>query len=96
MGARRFELHRHADVSGVSGVGVVADGVQYDEPFRVFWPDRTSALFPPGWCRVTWRGEYRSTVLWPSVMHLVAVNGHGGATSIVWLDAAEQVSEDPA
>ncbi|MER5482960.1 hypothetical protein ABT024_07050 [Streptomyces sp. NPDC002812] len=68
---RRFALLRHTDISGVSGTGLVADGV--------LWPDGTAS--------VRWRGEHPSIVFWDrgqlSVDH---VHGHGGATEIVWID----------
>lgn len=68
MTCRTFELHRQNDVTGVSGVGVVADGVEFD--------DDTVVLH--------WRGEHPSTVIWPNMRHVVAVHGHDGATEIVW------------
>lgn len=70
MACRTFELHRTADVSGVSGCGVVADGVEFE--------DDTVVLH--------WRGAHRSTVVWPSIADVVAVNGHDGATKVVWDD----------
>jgi len=66
---RTFQLHRDTDVTGVSGTGVVADGVE----------------FPDGTVVVHWRGVHRSTVIWPSLADVEAVNGHGGATRIVVL-----------
>jgi hypothetical protein len=71
MSGRLFELHRKEDVTGVSGVGVVADG----------------CLFPDGVAVVRWRGEHRSTVVWTEGMAAVeAVHGHGGATVVQWCD----------
>jgi hypothetical protein len=70
MPARRFELNRDRDVSGISGTGVVADGVAFED----------------GTVVVHWRGLWPSTVLWPALDGLLAVNGHGGATRVVWLD----------
>lgn len=83
---RRFQLHRDLDVSGVSGVGIVADGVQFVNEEILTWADGARTVLPAGWCRVTWRGEHHSTVLWPSIEDVIAVNGHGGATRIVWVD----------
>ncbi|MFJ3923050.1 hypothetical protein [Streptomyces sp. NPDC090022] len=68
--SRRFHLLRHADVSGVSGTGIVADGI--------LWPDGTASL--------RWRGERPSTVHWDRISDAKAVHGHGGATEIVWDD----------
>ena len=67
---RRFELHRDADVTGVSGTGVVADGV--------LWPD--------GSCSIRWRGDRPSVVFWADVLDAEYVHGHAGATEFVWLD----------
>lgn len=66
----RFHLARDVDVSGVSGVGVVADGIE----------------FPDGTCVIRWRGERQSTVVWPSIADVEAIHGHGGATRIMWDD----------
>jgi len=68
--SRRFHLLRHADISGVSGTGIVADGI--------LWPDGTASL--------RWRGERPSTVHWDRIADAKAVHGHGGATEIVWDD----------
>jgi hypothetical protein len=69
---RRFQLKRYVDVSGVSGTGIVADGVQ--------WPDGTVT--------VRWRGDRPSTVHWNHLEDAVAVHGHAGATKVVWIDEA--------
>lgn len=67
---RRCRAHRDHDHSGISGVGVVADGAQF--------PDGTVAL--------RWRGPHASTVLWASLDDAIAVHGHNGATRVVWGD----------
>jgi hypothetical protein len=67
---RRFRLIRNRDITGVSGTGHVADGVQ--------WPDGTAT--------VRWRGDRPSTVHWDDIAHAEAVHGHGGATRIEWVD----------
>lgn len=82
---RRFEMHRDLDVSGVSGVGIIAVGVQFPDPADVVFPDGLVLALPAGWCRITWLTEKRSTVLWASVADAIAVHGHGGATRIVWV-----------
>lgn len=83
---RRFELHRDLDITGISGAGVVADGVQFPNDEILTWADGTRTTLPAGWCRITWRGEHASTVLWPSLDDVIAIHGHGGATRVVWLD----------
>ena len=83
---RRFELHRDQDVSGISGTGVVADGVEFPDPFTVEFPDGVREELPAGWVRLTWRGELSSTVLWASADVAEKVHGHNGATRLVWAD----------
>lgn len=66
----RFQLYRHADVSGVSGTGTVAYGT----------------LFPGGLVALCWPGEHPSLATWQSLDDLIAVHGHDGATVIKWID----------
>jgi hypothetical protein len=73
--SRRFELHRDVDVSGISGTGVVADGVR----------------FPDGSVAIRWRGERPSSVFWSDMEHVVAIHGHSGSTRVVWRDPSEDV-----
>lgn len=70
--ARRFKLVRHTDVSGVSGTGIVAEGVQ--------WSDGSVALH--------WHGQFPTTVVWErgGIMGVLAIHGHHGASEIVWDD----------
>lgn len=70
--SRLFALVRDVDVNGVSGEGVVADGVR--------WPDGTVS--------VRWRGDDPSIVFWNSVAAVERRSGHGGLTRIVWVDEA--------
>jgi hypothetical protein len=70
---RRFYLYRQEDISGISGLGIVADGV----------------LFPNGLCVIAWRGKYHSIEVFPTVQQLEAVHGHGGKTHIVYEDLEE-------
>lgn len=74
MTARRFELHRDVDVTGVSGTGVVAEGILFTDDVAV----------------LHWVGQWPSSVVhyergMEAVHH---VHGHGGSTRIVWLDSA--------
>jgi hypothetical protein len=67
---RRFELHRDEDASGVSGTGIVAQGVQFDD----------------GTCALRWLSQHSSTALYDNTVDLVVIHGHGGRTRLVWLD----------
>jgi hypothetical protein len=69
-GPRCFQLVRHVDVSGVSGTGVVAEGVE--------WSDGTVTLH--------WGGRYPTTTVWQDgIDALLTIHGHNGATTIRWL-----------
>lgn len=70
---RRFLLWRRHDASGVSGTGVVAEGVQFGD----------------GTCALRWRTENRSTALYESLDVLEKIHGHGGASRLVWVDDRE-------
>lgn len=93
---RYFELHRDDDVSGVSGEGVVADGVVFDLPTDMTFPDGLRLFLPSGWVRLRWRGPRRSVVLWDSLGAAQDVHGHGGATRVVFVDrpAADAITGD--
>ena len=67
---RRFELHRDTDETGVSGTGVVAEGVEFGD----------------GRAALRWRSEHRSTAVYDSMADVDAIHGHGGRTRIVYLD----------
>ncbi len=63
-----FELHRFEDESGVSGRGVVAQGVQFDD----------------GTCAMRWTTENRSTALYDDVATLEKIHGHNGKSAVVF------------
>lgn len=67
---RRFDLLREVDHSGVSGVGCVAEGVEFSD----------------GSVALRWLGIHASTVLWRSIEDALAVHGHDGSTRVEWLD----------
>lgn len=66
---RIFELHRAEDVSGVSGTGIVAEGVQFSD----------------GTCALRWTTQHKSTAIYSSIEDLVAIHDHNGATRVAWL-----------
>lgn len=67
---RVFRLMRAYDVSGVSGIGHVADGVTFY--------DGTTVL--------RWKGDIASTEVHECLENVLAIHGHGGATTIEWED----------
>ena len=66
--AKTFKTVRTVDISGVSGTGVVAFGVQ----------------FPDGVTVIRWNTPTSSTAVYASIDDLIAIHGHGGATTIEW------------
>jgi hypothetical protein len=77
--SRRFALIRTVDHTGVSGVGAVADGVEFHD----------------GSVALRWHGEHASTVVWSSIEHAIAVHGHDGATTVHWFDDENGEPVDP-
>lgn len=67
---RTFKLHRKIDDSGVSGTGIVAEGVQITD----------------GRCILAWLGDVHSINIYGSPEEIVKIHGHQGHTSIVWDD----------
>ena len=72
--SRRFTLWRDVDVSGISGVGAVADGVVFNDGLTV----------------LHWRGRHRSTTVFATVADAEAIHGHNGATRLVFHDDEPQ------
>jgi len=68
----RFRLVRYRDVTGVSGAGVVAEGVQFT--------DGTTVV---RWCVPDLP---KSTVTWDNVTEAVSIHGHDGETVLEWVD----------
>lgn len=71
---RRFYLQRDDDVTGVSGTGVIAEGVEFSNGTAVF----------------CWLSDRASLVVFPAseggVTGIEDKHGHDGRTRVVWLD----------
>lgn len=67
---RRFLLARTEDVSGCSGTGHVAEGVEFHD----------------GTVAMRWRVAPTSTALYASIADVVSIHGHEGRTTVQWLD----------
>lgn len=70
MSCHVFELHRDEDATGVSGTGVVAEGV----------------IFSNGRCALTWKTAHTSVAVYDRIADVEAIHGHEGRTRVVWLD----------
>lgn len=62
-----FELHRDKDEGGISGTGVVAQGVIFDN----------------GWCSLLWLTEHTSAAFYTSIEEVIAIHGHDGKTRVM-------------
>lgn len=71
--ARRFFLLRIEDVSGVSGTGKVAEGVEFEN----------------GMVALSFSSAYPHTNVYANMRAVEEVHGHEGATKIVFVDHAE-------
>jgi hypothetical protein len=68
---RRFELHRNEDVSGISGTGAIAEGVEFED----------------GTVAMRWKTSLRSTAVYEQGMEAIrSIHGHDGATVVYWID----------
>jgi hypothetical protein len=67
---RRFHFLRITDASGVSGTGVVAEGIE----------------FTNGTVVVSWLTKHRSLAIYDNIKEAELVHGHNGATKLVFHD----------
>ena len=82
--ARPFIVIRDTDVTGISGTGVVAEGVEFsDGTVALRWLDIDHEH--PNYVR----GVRPTTVMHESIASVEALHGHGGATRIVWPTAPQ-------
>lgn len=65
---KTFKLVRKLDVSGVSGTGIVAEGVEFHD----------------GQCVLSWFSQHHSVAVYPTVIDIIEIHGHSGATELVW------------
>jgi hypothetical protein len=74
---RRFYLLRKEDVTGVSGPGVICEGVQFTNGTVVFrWLSDSPSV-------TTFFGEN-------AVEEMLDKHGHGGRTVVIWVDKEEE------
>lgn len=67
---RRFVLNRAEDVSGTSGTGTVAEGVEWSN----------------GQISIHWISQLESVNVYANAKVLDQLHGHSGRTVVVWLD----------
>ena len=72
---RTFELHRMEDATGISGLGIIAEGVEFGD----------------GTCALRWKTDARSTAVYDDLKTLEKIHGHQGKTKVVFTgDAFER------
>lgn len=82
---RTFILYRVTDVSGISGTGVVAEGVEFTD----------------GTCVCRWTTDTATTTVYANIQDVESIHGHDGATKLIFEDdlingANNPVSAPPA
>ena len=70
---RRFYLLRDEDVSGVSGIGKVAEGMEFEN----------------GMCALSFASAYQHCNIYGNIRAVQEVHGHGGKTHLVYVDEIE-------
>lgn len=66
--SRKFKLVRDDDETGISGEGVVAEGIEFSN----------------GMCAMCWLTAMHSVAVYPNVRQLEAIHGHNGRARIVF------------
>lgn len=69
-GMRLFYLKRKADESGVSGTGIVAEGVELSN----------------GRCVLSWLTAHHTVTIFDNVKELIEIHGHEGKTVLEYYD----------
>jgi hypothetical protein len=67
---RKFELVRTEDLTGISGTGTVAQGVEFDD----------------GTCVMRWCTKLSSTAIYSNARELVDIHGHEGRTTLRYIE----------
>lgn len=71
--ARRFYLYRFEDVSGVSGMGKVAEGCEFEN----------------GMCALSFASSYQHVNVYANMRAVMEVHGHSGKTKVIYVDGPE-------
>lgn len=71
---KRLYLERAVDSTGITGTGRIAEGV----------------MLSSGKVVLQWPTQYQSISIYDSVSDVLAVHGHNGTTSVVFVDTEEE------
>ena len=86
---KSFIVIRHTDVTGLSGTGVVAEGVEWSDgtvTMRWFDIDHDTPNYK--------RGVRPTTVMHENIKSVEALHGHNGATDVMWFDKEHRMWPD--
>ncbi len=75
IGVKRLYLERTLDPVGISGTGVIAEGV----------------MLSSGRVVLHWLTEYQSIGIYDSISDVLSIHGHNGTTSVIFIDVDEIV-----
>src|SRR5258708_5088529 len=78
LGLKRLYLERTLDPVGISGTGVIAEGV----------------VFSNGKVVLQWLTNYQSVGIYVSISDVLSIHGHNGTTSVVVIDVDQEDSEE--
>lgn len=73
--ARKLTLVRTKDISGVSGIGTVAEGIEFTD----------------GTVVIKWLSHMTSMGIFPNVKELLLIHGHEGSTKVVFEDGNDNL-----
>ncbi len=74
---KTFRMVRREDATGISGTGVVAEGVE----------------FANGACVLSWLTQFESLGIYPSLDELLRIHGHEGRTTVVFDETIDEAHE---
>lgn len=88
MAPRRFNLVRDEDVSGISGTGIVAEGVLFSPTQAALDAVAGTGDAPERHVAMEWLTEWPTSVVFhqKGLAAVEHVHGHNGRTHIEWLD----------
>ena len=78
---RTFVLNRTEDETGISGTGIVAEGVEFSNGKVVV-----------AWCT---ENAVHSVTVFNDIEEVHKIHGHGGKTQIVWVAHGQLATIDP-
>ena len=67
---RRFHLRRLEDETGVSGTGIITEGIEFSD----------------GSCAMRWLTNTSSVAIYANIEDLMIIHGHNGNTVVEWVD----------